>query len=113
MYEKHEKDGLRIAAFPCNQFGGQEPWPEPEIKQWVTEKFHPTFDLYSKIDVNGDNAHPLWKYLKHKQGGFMMDAIKWNFSKFLIDRHGQAVQRYGPNVAPNDMEKDVAALLKK
>jgi len=113
MYEKYEQDGLKIAAFPCNQFGGQEPWPEPEIKQWVANKFHATFDMFGKVNVNGDGADPLWKYLKHKQGGTLVDMIKWNFSKFLIDRHGQPVKRYGPNVEPNDMVKDVVELLKK
>jgi len=113
MYEKYEKDGLKIACFPCNQFGGQEPWPEAEIKKFVTEKYHVTFDMFSKIDVNGDNAHPLWKYLKHKQGGTLGDCIKWNFSKFLIDRNGKPVQRYSPQTAPNDMVKDVEKLLKQ
>jgi len=113
IYEKHEQDGLRIAVFPCNQFGGQEPWDEPEIKRWVDEKFHATFDLYSKIKVNGDDADPLYKYLKSKQGGTLFDAIKWNFSKFLIDRNGQPVKRYGPNVEPNDILKDALELLKK
>jgi len=113
IYEKYEKDGLRIAAFPCNQFASQEPWTEPEIKKWVADKFHATFDLYSKINVNGDDAHPLWKYLKNKQGGTLGDFIKWNFSKFLIDRNGQPVQRYSPRTDPNDMMKDVLELLKK
>jgi glutathione peroxidase-family protein len=113
MYEKHEKDGLRVAAFPCNQFGGQEPWPESEIKKYVADNFHATFDLYAKLEVNGDNAHPLWKYLKNKQGGTLGDFIKWNFSKFVIDRHGIPVKRYGPQTTPNEMEKDIAEMLKQ
>jgi len=111
LYSKYETDGLRIAAFPSNQFGGQEPWPEPEIKKFVEDNFHATFDLYAKGNVNGDDAHALWKYLKMKQGGTLFDAIKWNFSKFLIDRAGQPIIRYGPNVEPKDMEADIVKAL--
>jgi len=111
LYSKYESDGLRIAAFPSNQFGSQEPWPEPEIKKFVEDNFHATFDLYGKINVNGDDAHPLYKYLKMKQGGMLIDAIKWNFSKFLIDRAGQPTNRYGPNVEPKDIEADLVKAL--
>jgi len=111
MFVKYQQQGLRIAAFPCNQFGGQEPWPEAEIKAWVQEKFGATFDMYAKIDVNGSGAHPLWKYLKEKQGGTLGDFIKWNFSKFLIDRNGVPVHRYGPNVMPQEIEPDMVKLL--
>jgi len=113
MYSKYESQGLRIAAFPCNQFGGQEPWEEPEIKKWVHEQFGVTFDMYAKINVNGDNTHPLWKWLKEKQGGTLGSFIKWNFSKFLIDRKGVPVQRYGPNVMPDDIVPDMVKLLEK
>lgn len=111
LYEKYESDGLRIACFPCNQFGGQEPWSEPEIKKFVTDNHHVTFDMFSKIDVNGDNAHPLWKYLKHKKGGTLGDFIKWNFTKFLIGRDGQPIKRYAPLDAPFDFEGDIAKAL--
>jgi len=111
LYAKYESDGLQIAAFPCNQFASQEPWAEPEIKKWVDENFHVTFDMYAKINVNGDDAHPLWKYLKKKQGGMLVDAIKWNFSKFLIDRDGQPIKRFGPNEEPNAMEGDLVKAL--
>ncbi|TGZ62603.1 hypothetical protein CRM22_007347 [Opisthorchis felineus] len=99
--------GLRILAFPCNQFGNQvlgsrlfthrtqEPWPEAEIKRWVSEKFGVTFDMFSKIDVNGSNAHPLFKYLKKEQHGFL-----WNFGKFLVDRTGKPRKRYSPQTDP-------------
>ncbi|CAH1272026.1 GPX7 [Branchiostoma lanceolatum] len=83
-----------------------EPWPEPEIKKWVTDKFAVKFDMFSKVNVNGKDAHPLWKYLKSKQGGTLIDAIKWNFSKFLINKEGLPVKRYGPNVKPLEIEKD-------
>jgi len=111
IFSKYQSQGLRIAAFPCNQFGGQEPWDEAEIKRWVHEQFGVTFDMYSKVNVNGGDAHPLFKWLKQKQGGTLIDAIKWNFSKFLIDRNGVPVKRYAPTVAPNDMVADIEKLL--
>lgn len=108
MYDQlSDSKGLRILAFPCNQFGGQEPWPNDEIKKYVTEQFNVTFDMFAKIDVNGDNAIPLFKYLKHKQSGLFGDFIKWNFSKFVIDKNGQPVARYAPNVEPKDIAKDL------
>lgn len=106
LYEKYgESKGLKILGFPCNQFGNQEPGSEAEIKEFI-KKFNVQFDMFSKINVNGDDAHPLWKYLKNKQSGFIGNFIKWNFTKFLINKEGQPVKRYGPNVDPNDMEKD-------
>jgi len=111
LYSKYESDGLRIAAFPCNQFAGQEPGTEAEIKKFATDKFGVTFDMYSKIDVNGSGAHPIYKYLKMKKSGMLIDAIKWNFSKFTIGRDGQPVERYAPNVEPNAMEDDLVKLL--
>ena len=89
IYEKYESEGLRIAAFPCNQFGGQEPGCEVDIKEFIKKK-KINFDMYSKVDVNGDNAIPLYKWLKSQQGGFLgFDGIKWNFSKFLVDAEGK------------------------
>ncbi|CAN7942314.1 unnamed protein product, partial [Ixodes pacificus] len=97
LYHKYsESKGLRIMAFPTNDFAKQEPWAEPEIKEFVKKQFNVTFDMFSKISVNGDNAHPLWKYLKERQPGFLFNAIKWNFTKFLVDKNGQPVKRYGP-----------------
>jgi glutathione peroxidase-family protein len=94
-------------GFPCNQFGGQEPGTEEEIKKFAEEKYSARWDLASKIDVNGDKAHPLWKYMKHKQGGTLGNFIKWNFTKFIIDKKGQVVGRYAPTTDPMDMEKDL------
>jgi len=97
--EYAEAAGLRILAFPCNQFGSQEPGTDAEIKAFATNKgveFDKGFDFFSKIDVNGSNAHPLWDYLKKKQGGTLTNAIKWNFSKFVIDKEGQPVARFSP-----------------
>jgi len=100
LYEKYsEANGLRILAFPCNQFGGQEPGTEEQIKEFAA-KYNVTFDMFSKIDVNFSSAHPLWVFLKSKQGGFMMDAIKWNFTKFIVDREGNPVARLGPKDNP-------------
>lgn len=108
MYDElADSKGLRILAFPCNQFGGQEPWSNEEIKKYVVENFGVKFDMFAKIDVNGDKAHPLFKYLKSKQGGTLGDFIKWNFSKFLIDKNGQPVARYAPNVEPFTIKKDL------
>jgi glutathione peroxidase len=112
LYAKYKNDGLKILGFPCNQFLGQEPWPESEIKEFV-KKYNVEFDMFSKIDVNGENTHPLYKYLKNKVGGGVLGSfIKWNFTKFLIDRNGQPVQRYAPNTAPKDFENDIISLLK-
>ena len=90
-------------AFPCNQFGSQEPGTDAEIKAFAASKgveFDKGFDFFSKIDVNGKNATPLWDYLKKKQGGTLIDAIKWNFTKFVVDKEGQPVARFGPTDDP-------------
>ncbi|KAL1437748.1 hypothetical protein MTO96_048610 [Rhipicephalus appendiculatus] len=110
LHEKYaESKGLRILAFPCNQFGGQEPGTEADIKKFV-EKYNVRFDMFSKVNVNGDKAHPLWKYLKQKQSGFLTDAIKWNFTKFVVDKEGQPVHRYAPTTDPVDIEPDLLKL---
>jgi len=99
--------GLSILAFPSNQFGGQEPWSNAEIKHYVKSNFGVTFDMYAKVDVNGSDALPLFKYLKYKKGGFCGNYIKWNFAKFIVDRNGQPVERYAPNVEPFMLLKDL------
>lgn len=113
LYDKYQSKGLRILGFPCNQFAGQEPLDEAQIKTTTCSKFKVTFELTQKINVNGDNAHPLWKYLKQQQGGTLGSFIKWNFTKFLIDKQGQVVKRYGPNTDPVNMDKDVVEYLAK
>jgi glutathione peroxidase-family protein len=110
LHEKYNEQGLSVVAFPCNQFGGQEPGTEAEIKDFV-KQFDVKFDMMAKINVNGENAHPLYKFLKDKQGGLLGDFIKWNFSKFLVDRNGVPVKRYAPTTAPKDIEKDIIGLL--
>lgn len=110
LHKRHEKDGLSVLAFPCNQFAGQEPNPEQEIKEFV-KKYDVEFEMFSKINVNGDGAHPLYKFLKSKVDGTFGNFIKWNFSKFLINRQGIPVKRYSPTTSPLDIEEDIKKLL--
>ncbi|EJW76265.1 glutathione peroxidase, partial [Wuchereria bancrofti] len=111
LQDKYKEQGLAIAAFPCNQFASQEPGNEEEIKRFVKETFNFEPDLYAKINVNGPEEHPLYTFLKNQRGGTLIDAIKWNFTKFLINRRGKVVERYAPTVQPNDIEKDIVRLL--
>ncbi|XP_060520010.1 uncharacterized protein LOC132698128 [Cylas formicarius] len=97
-----ESKGLRILAFPCNQFGGQEPGSNEEICEFVSKR-NVNFDMFDKVNVNGSDAHPLFKYLKYKQGGTLGDFIKWNFTKFIVDKNGQPAERHGPNTNPKDL----------
>lgn len=107
LYDEYsESKGLRILAFPCNQFGGQEPGDSEEIVCFARDR-NVKFDMFHKIDVNGNNADPLWKYLKHKQGGTLGDFIKWNFTKFIIDKNGQPVERHGPSTDPKTLVKNL------
>ncbi|XP_026318921.1 probable phospholipid hydroperoxide glutathione peroxidase isoform X2 [Hyposmocoma kahamanoa] len=107
LYEQYaESKGLRILAFPCNQFAGQEPGDPEAICSFASKK-NVKFDLFQKIDVNGDNASPLWKFLKHKQGGTLGNFIKWNFTKFIIDKNGVPVERHGPNTDPASLVKSL------
>lgn len=99
IYNEYKDKGLKIAGFPCNQFGNQEPGCSVDIKDFVA-KNKVEWDVYDKIDVNGKDAHPLWKWLQHKKGGFLTDGIKWNFTKFLVDRKGVPVKRFAPTDEP-------------
>lgn len=111
LYEKY-KDDLVVLAFPCNQFGEQEKGDSEEIKSFCDLRFNVSFPLFEKIDVNGPEAHPLYQYLKTSLPGILgSKKIKWNFTKFLIDREGNPVKRYGPPTKPEEIEKDVKALL--
>jgi glutathione peroxidase len=112
LYKKYESKGLVVLGFPCDQFGHQEPGDEAEIKNFCSLTYDVTFPLYAKVDVNGDNAHPLWKFLKKEKGGLLgIDAIKWNFTKFLVDKNGEVIKRYAPTDTPEKIEKDIAGLL--
>nr|UCR61001.1 peroxidase [Aphelinus asychis] len=109
LYEKYgESKGLRVLAFPSNEFAGQEPGTSKEIEEFV-KKFNVTFDMYEKIKVNGDGAHPLYKWLKsQKEGeGLITDGIKWNFTKFLISKEGKVVDRFAPTTDPDSMEDSI------
>lgn len=108
MHVKYAEKGLRILGFPCNQFGSQEPGTEAEIKEFV-KKYNVQFDMFSKIEVNGDGAHPLWKWMKaqEKGKGFLTNNIKWNFTKFVINKEGKVMRRYGPTDDPSTVEKDL------
>jgi glutathione peroxidase-family protein len=113
LHERYRDQGLAILGFPCNQFGNQEPGTNEEIKAFAQGKYNVKFDLFSKIEVNGDNAHPLWKWLKSAKGGFLVDAIKWNWTKFLIDRDGKPVERFATTVNPLAMEDKIKEQLAK
>jgi glutathione peroxidase len=112
LYKKYEAQGLVVLGFPCDQFGHQEPGNEEEIKNFCSLNYDVTFPMYAKVEVNGSNTHPLWKFLKKEKGGLLgIDAIKWNFTKFLVDKNGEVVKRYAPTDTPESIEKDIAKLL--
>ena len=111
LYEKYKDQGFVVLAFPCNQFGAQEPGDNEEIKNFCTSTFSVTFPMMSKVDVNGDDADPLYKFLKKEKGGILGDDIKWNFTKFLIDREGNVVDRFASQKTPKALEKEVEKLL--
>ena len=112
LYEKYKDRGLVVLGFPCNQFGGQEPGANAEIAQFCETSFGVKFPLFDKIDVNGGAAHPLYLYLTEARPGLMgTKAIKWNFTKFLVDRQGQVVERYAPNTKPEELAPEIEKLL--
>ena len=111
LYRSYKDRGLEILDFPCNQFAGQAPGTEAEIVSLCQLKYHVSFPQFAKIKVNGDEADPLYKWLKKQKGGLLGSAIKWNFTKFLVDREGNVVERYAPTRKPEDIEKDILKLL--
>ncbi len=113
LYEKYEEQGLVILGFPCNQFANQEPETAEVVAKQCKINFGVTFPLMEKIDVNGDNEHELYTHLKKEKGGLLGSKIKWNFTKFLIDREGNVVKRYASSVKPEKLEKDILDLLNK
>ncbi len=112
LYRKYAGRGLVVLGFPCNQFGGQEPGSESDIASFCATAYDVSFPMFAKIDVNGEQAHPLYKLLKHEAPGLLgSEAIKWNFTKFLVDRTGKVVRRYAPTDTPQSLEKDIEAAL--
>jgi glutathione peroxidase len=112
LYEKFRDKGLVVLGFPCDQFGHQEPGDEAEIKNFCSLNYDVKFPLFAKIDVNGANADPLYQYLKHEAKGLLgSESIKWNFTKFLVDKNGKVVKRYAPTDTPESIEKEVVAAL--
>jgi glutathione peroxidase len=112
LYDKFESQGLTVLGFPCNQFGAQEPGSESQIGQFCETNYGVTFPMFAKIDVNGTHAHPLYKYLKEGRPGFLgSENIKWNFTKFLVNRDGVPVARYAPQTKPEELEDPIRKLL--
>ena len=112
LQNKYGEDKFSIIAFPCNQFGGQEPGSNEEIQEFCSLNFQTSFPVMSKIDVNGDNADPVYDFLKSEKKGLLgSKGIKWNFTKFLIDQEGQVIKRYSPNTEPKDISTDIEKLL--
>jgi glutathione peroxidase len=103
--------GFAVLGFPCNQFGNQEPGDARQIEQFCSSNYAVTFPMFAKIDVNGDNTHPLFKYLKNAKFGLLGPSIKWNFTKFLVDRSGKVVARHAPTARPESLTREIEALL--
>ncbi len=113
LFRKYQDQGLVVLGFPCNQFGAQEPGDESQIASFCETKFDISFPMFSKADVNGPHAHPLFVALKSKAKGVLgSEAIKWNFTKFLVNRDGEVVQRYAPLTKPEDIQAEVAKLIR-
>lgn len=112
LYETYREEGLEILGFPCNQFAKQDPGSNEEINEFCTLNYGVSFPMFTKIDVNGEEAHPIYKYLKAEAKGVLSSDIKWNFTKFLIDTKGDVIKRYAPIVAPSKIKVDIERLLK-
>ncbi|MGN6093604.1 glutathione peroxidase [Luteibacter jiangsuensis] len=112
LHKEWHAKGFEVLGFPCDQFGHQEPGDEAEIRNFCSLNYGVTFPMFAKIDVNGDNAHPLYRWLKSEKKGLLgTEGVKWNFTKFLIDREGNVVARYAPTDTPAKIEKDLPAVL--
>jgi glutathione peroxidase len=113
LYKAYRKQGFSVLGFPCDQFGHQEPGDEADIATFCERNFGVTFPLFAKIDVNGDDAHPLYEWLRSEQSGLIGNKIRWNFTKFLIDTEGKVVKRYGSTTTPDKIADDIEELLPK
>ncbi|HLS08143.1 glutathione peroxidase [Lentibacillus sp.] len=113
LYDTHKDDGFVILGFPCNQFNSQDPGSDDEIAGFCRGNYGVTFPMFSKIDVKGENAHPLFTYLTEQAKGIVTRQIKWNFTKFLVDRNGNVLKRYAPQTKPDNIEQDIEAVLQE
>lgn len=113
LHKKYKDQGLVVIGFPCNQFAHQEPGSDAEIQSFCTLNYGVTFPIMAKIDVNGQNTHPLFAELKKRTKGLLGDIVKWNFTKFLVSPNGEKVKRFEPTIEPEKMEEDIKALLGK
>lgn len=111
LYEAHHEEGLEILAFPSNQFMNQEPGTDEEIQETCQLNYGVTFPIFKKTEIKGKNAHPVFQYLKKEKKGLLSGEIKWNFTKFLVDKEGNVVKRYAPTTSPKNIESDIIALL--
>jgi glutathione peroxidase len=111
LHREYGGRGFAVLGFPCNQFGAQEPGNAEEIGAFCSSNYDVTFPLFEKIDVNGANAHPLYNFLKREKSGLLGSAIKWNFTKFLVDRAGQVTARHAPTTRPESLKREIEALL--
>jgi len=111
LHKEFSPRGFSVLGFPCNQFGSQEPGDAAQIEQFCANTYAITFPMFAKIDVNGFRAHPLYQYLKNEKSGVLGAAIKWNFTKFLVDRSGKVVARHAPTTTPAGLKKEIEALL--
>jgi len=111
LYRELSPRGFAVLGFPCNQFGAQEPGDAKQIAEFCETRYEVSFPMFAKIDVNGAGAHPLYNYLKRAKSGLLGSSIKWNFTKFLVDRSGKVVARHAPTAAPQGLKKDIEALL--
>ena len=111
LYRELSPRGFAVLGFPCNQFGAQEPGDAKQIAEFCESRYEVSFPMFAKIDVNGSGAHPLYKYLKGAKSGLLGSSIKWNFTKFLVDRNGRVVARHAPTTTPQALKKEIEALL--
>jgi len=112
LWKKYQDRGFAVVGFPCNQFGAQEPGDAAEIANFCSLTYDVSFPMMAKVDVNGPNVHPLYAWLKHEKRGLLgSESVKWNFTKFLIDRQGAVIARYAPTVEPKDLERSIEAAL--
>lgn len=113
LYKNYNDEGFEVLGFPCNQFMNQDPGDNSEINSFCQLNYGVTFTMFEKIDVNGENAHPIYKFLRSQEKGLLNDGIKWNFTKFLVDSQGNVIRRYAPATSPVNIKGDIEELLKK